>query len=198
MKSLTKHLFLIAVALISANAQCMHNDTPLIIAAQHVHLEIVQLLIENGVNVNLMEQPQIENGHSRPQQEITEQEREQLRRMIQRQRQLRELRELNQRIRELREQLPEAPTAEQIENDHNRPQQELTKEENLNGIEPFVYNTEKEETKSCPICLDNFEDQITISKLSKCGHIFCTHCIENLKEQNIRPMCPLCRREIRK
>ena len=47
-------------------------------------------------------------------------------------------------------------------------------------------------TKSCSICLEEFKNGINATKL-KCGHIFCTGCIEEWFSQSTT--CPHCRKD---
>lgn len=42
-------------------------------------------------------------------------------------------------------------------------------------------------TEKCPICMDTFDNP---KKLSKCGHVFCTDCIE--AQFKVTPKCPNC------
>ncbi len=44
------------------------------------------------------------------------------------------------------------------------------------------------EIDRCPICLDDF---IEPKELDKCGHKFCTDCIDPYF-QNVKPQCPCC------
>ena len=47
---------------------------------------------------------------------------------------------------------------------------------------------EEEEDDRCPICLDEIDNP---KKLDKCGHTFCTDCIES-SFRNHKPACPTC------
>ena len=58
-----------------------------------------------------------------------------------------------------------------------------------------TYNTriidseeEKEISKTCPICLDNYSD----IHVSPCGHTFCWSCIQKLTNND----CPICRKKM--
>ena len=41
--------------------------------------------------------------------------------------------------------------------------------------------------EKCPICMENFDNP---KKLSKCGHVFCTDCIQ--AQFKVTPKCPNC------
>ena len=47
-------------------------------------------------------------------------------------------------------------------------------------------------TNSCVICLEELKNGINVTKL-KCGHIFCTKCIEEWFSQSTT--CPHCRKD---
>ena len=52
-----------------------------------------------------------------------------------------------------------------------------------------------EKADSCPICLENFDDE----RITPCGHVFCAACIEGvIDHQHGRAPCPLCRENITK
>ena len=57
----------------------------------------------------------------------------------------------------------------------------------------FEYNDAMNSLKECTICLKEFESGNSVTKL-KCGHGFCTECIEKLFEESIT--CPYCRKNI--
>ena len=48
---------------------------------------------------------------------------------------------------------------------------------------------EKDKANCCPICQDVIKDA---KKLSKCGHVFCTECIDECFETHGQKKCPVC------
>jgi len=53
------------------------------------------------------------------------------------------------------------------------------------------YNGTKVDRELCAVCLDNFKIGKSVTKL-KCGHVFCTECIEKWLASSIT--CPCCRK----
>ena len=46
---------------------------------------------------------------------------------------------------------------------------------------------------NCSICFDDYETNKVIRKISRCGHLFHSICLENWIAKNIKePRCPLC------
>ena len=55
----------------------------------------------------------------------------------------------------------------------------------------FEYKHSTNDIKECAVCLEDFENGKSVTKL-KCGHIFCAKCIEDWLEENVS--CPCCRK----
>ena len=56
--------------------------------------------------------------------------------------------------------------------------------------ETFKYDNRKCNKNECLICLEDFENGKSVTIL-KCGHLFCTKCIENWLKDSVT--CPCCR-----
>ena len=57
----------------------------------------------------------------------------------------------------------------------------------------FVYEETACDKKDCAVCLDDFDIGKSVTKL-KCGHLFCTECIEKWFSGSIT--CPCCRQRL--
>ena len=60
----------------------------------------------------------------------------------------------------------------------------------LKKQETFNYDHGTNATKDCAVCLEDFENEKSVTKL-RCGHLFCTVCIEKWLAKSIT--CPCCR-----
>ena len=58
--------------------------------------------------------------------------------------------------------------------------------------ETFNFDDKVHENSECPICLEEFLDGFSVTKL-KCGHLFCTACIEKWFKDKTK--CPCCRQK---
>ena len=54
----------------------------------------------------------------------------------------------------------------------------------------FVYEEAANENNDCSVCLEEFKNGTNVIKL-KCGHVFCTECIEKWLSNSLT--CPCCR-----
>ena len=54
----------------------------------------------------------------------------------------------------------------------------------------FVYEEAANENNDCSVCLEEFKNGTNVTKL-KCGHVFCSECIEKWLSSSIT--CPCCR-----
>ena len=59
---------------------------------------------------------------------------------------------------------------------------------------PIEYKETASNTKQCAICLEDFENKMSVIKL-KCGHIFCTECIKKWLKNSLT--CPYCRKKLK-
>ena len=57
----------------------------------------------------------------------------------------------------------------------------------------FVYEEAANDNKDCAVCLEEFEIGTNVTKL-KCGHLFCSECIEEWLSKSIT--CPCCRQSL--
>jgi hypothetical protein len=48
-------------------------------------------------------------------------------------------------------------------------------------------------TNSCPICLEELQTNYYLRKITKCGHIYCSYCIETWLKDN--KTCPICKQD---
>jgi len=48
---------------------------------------------------------------------------------------------------------------------------------------------------SCPICFEEYQNDVDVTSLPSCEHIFHSHCIQNWLVKN--PLCPICRANVR-
>lgn len=83
-------------------------------------------------------------------------------------------------LRTFYDRIPVAPTRQQIEN--------ATRITVFSEIENPINN-------SCPVTLDRFENNSSVTQIIPCGHIFSPSGIDNWLQSNVR--CPVCRYDIR-
>jgi hypothetical protein len=83
-------------------------------------------------------------------------------------------------LRSFYDRVPVAPTREQIE--------AVTRVVHFSDIENPINN-------SCPVTLDRFENNSSVTQIIPCGHIFSPSGIESWLQTNVR--CPVCRYDIR-
>lgn len=64
-----------------------------------------------------------------------------------------------------------------------------------NHVTNMIYDMSKKlgEIPSCPVCLNEVTKKNI--RMSFCGHIFCSECLETIKQQN-SPKCASCRSEL--
>ncbi|CAB3251867.1 unnamed protein product [Arctia plantaginis] len=74
-----------------------------------------------------------------------------------------------------------------------------TKEKSLKEKKTKKQKTKKAKSKvkqllriRCPICFNNLAKGTVVS--TKCGHVFCRHCLQKALIQN--PICPMCRKRL--
>jgi len=87
---------------------------------------------------------------------------------------------LNNLLRTFYDRIQVAPSRQQIEN--------ATRILSFSEIENPINN-------SCPVTLDRFENNSSVTQIIPCGHIFSPSGIDNWLQSNVR--CPVCRYDIR-
>ena len=64
----------------------------------------------------------------------------------------------------------------------------------LKQLTNFVYEKTENQVNDCAVCLEEFKNGANVTKL-KCGHLFCSECIEKWLSNSIT--CPCCRQNPR-
>lgn len=65
---------------------------------------------------------------------------------------------------------------------------------NVEDLKQFIFS-EDESGQICPICLNNFEENMKIIPL-KCKHVLCEKCFQHLTKDNKNYNCPICKQRI--
>ncbi|RID49393.1 hypothetical protein BRARA_H00196 [Brassica rapa] len=84
---------------------------------------------------------------------------------------------------------------------HQTPQQDIETGRQLPLTKVILFKDIKVEEgggggcgkSSCPICLEEYDDDHEITKLNKCGHVFHRFCIDSWLSNDPRRSCPNCR-----
>ncbi|KAH0895018.1 hypothetical protein HID58_057447 [Brassica napus] len=84
---------------------------------------------------------------------------------------------------------------------HQTPQQDIETGQQLPLPKVILFKDIKVEEEggggcgksSCPICLEEYDDDHEIRRLNKCGHVFHRFCIDSWLTNDPRRTCPNCR-----
>ena len=79
--------------------------------------------------------------------------------------------------------------------------------EKINDLENYLANAKSvikifegidnkiKEESTCPICLENYEQENLIKAITPCGHFTCTNCMITLSANKNKITCPMCRND---